>query len=337
MLHRSKERSNMHAIDTTSRATASYASTQREWHGLGALMQPNQPIETWAQDAGMDYKVQRAVIRYATERLSNYAPVNNLKTIDDKVVLFRSDTHAPLGVVSDGYKVVQPREVLDFFREWAEAGGLTIESAGVLFGGKRYFATAKLADGVCVDGSKDKLVPYALLSTSADGSLATEGRWTGVRTVCDNTLRMARAGAAAFRVTHRSEWKPEKFQAVIEQAQAEFGTFMETSRKLAAIRVESKLAEEMTVALFKKGTESDADKVRESRGFASVMSLFAGAGKGAMLETSRGTAWGWLNAVTEHVDHHVRARSDENRTASALWGPGDALKQQAVEIALAAA
>ena len=327
----------MHAIDTTSRATASYASTQREWHGLGALMQPNQPIETWAQDAGMDYKVQRAVIRYATERLSNYAPVNNLKTIDDKVVLFRSDTHAPLGVVSDGYKVVQPREVLDFFREWAEAGGLTIESAGVLFGGKRYFATAKLADGVCVDGSKDKLVPYALLSTSADGSLATEGRWTGVRTVCDNTLRMARAGAAAFRVTHRSEWKPEKFQAVIEQAQAEFGTFMETSRKLAAIRVESKLAEEMTVALFKKGTETDADKVRESRGFASVMSLFAGAGKGAMLETSRGTAWGWLNAVTEHVDHHVRARSDENRTASALWGPGDALKQQAVEIALAAA
>jgi phage/plasmid-like protein (TIGR03299 family) len=319
---------------------AQYASTQREWHGLGALMQPNQPIETWARDAGMDYKVQRAYPRYAVERIEPdavYIPAHKLRQVDDKVVLFRSDTHAPLGVVSDGYKVVQPREVLDFFREWAEAGGLTIESAGVLFGGKRYFATAKLADGVCVDGSKDKLVPYALLSTSADGSLATEGRWTTVRVVCNNTLRMAREGATAFRVTHRSEWKPEKFQAVIEQAQAEFGTFMETTRKLAAIRVESKLAEEMTVALFKKGTETDADKVRESRGFASVMSLFAGAGKGAMLETSRGTAWGWLNAVTEHVDHHVRARSDENRTASALWGPGDALKQQAVEIALAAA
>lgn len=319
---------------------AQYASTQREWHGLGQLMPAGADIETWAAAAGMDYKVQRAYPRYAVERIEPdavYIPAHKLRQVDDKVVLFRSDTHAPLGVVSDGYKVVQPREVLDFFREWAEAGGLTIESAGVLFGGKRYFATAKLADGVCVDGSKDKLVPYALLSTSADGSLATEGRWTTVRVVCNNTLRMARAGATAFRVTHRSEWKPEKFQAVIEQAQAEFGTFMETSRKLAAIRVESKLAEEMTVALFKKGTESDADKVRESRGFASVMSLFAGAGKGAMLETSRGTAWGWLNAVTEHVDHHVRARSDENRAASALWGPGDALKQQAVEIALAAA
>lgn len=321
---------------------AQYASTQREWHGLGQLMPTGADLAAWAAAAGMDYKVQRAYPRYAVERINPeafYIPASALRQVEDKVVLFRSDTHAPLGVVSDGYKVVQPREVLDFFREWAEAGGLTIESAGVLFGGKRYFATAKLAEGVYVGGSRDRVVPYALLSTSADGSLATEGRWTTVRVVCNNTLRMARAGATAFRVTHRSEWKPEKFQAVIEEAQAEFGTFMETTRKLAAIRVESKLAEEMTVALFKKGTAgaADADKVRESRGFASVMSLFAGAGKGAMLETSRGTAWGWLNAVTEHVDHHIRARSEENRAASALWGPGDALKQQAVEIALAAA
>ena len=327
-----------HEIDTTSIGRASYASTQREWHGLGQLMPAGADIETWAAAAGLDYKVQRAYPRYAVERINpeaSHIPASALRQVDDKVVLFRSDTHAPLGVVSDGYKVVQPREVLEFFREWATAGGLTIESAGVLFGGKRYFATAKLAEGVCVDGSRDKLVPYALLSTSADGSLATEGRWTTVRVVCNNTLGMARKGATAFRVTHRSEWKPEKFQTVIETAQAEFGTFMQTTRKLAAIRVESKLAEEMTVALFRK--EASDDKVRESRGFASVMSLFAGAGKGAMLETSRGTAWGWLNAVTEHVDHHVRARNDENRTASALWGPGDNLKQQAVEIALAAA
>lgn len=331
-----------HMIDTTSRATASYASTQREWHGLGQLMPTGADLAAWAQAAGMDYKVQRAYPRYAVERIdpaASHIPTTSLRQVEDKVVLFRSDTHAPLGVVSDGYKVVQPQEVLEFFREWADAGGLTIESAGVLFGGKRYFATAKLAEGVCVDGSRDKVVPYALLSTSADGSLATEGRWTTVRVVCNNTLRMAQEGATAFRVTHRSEWKPEKFRAVIETANAEFGTFMETSRKLAAIRVESRLAEEMTVALFKKGAAgaADADKVRESRGFASVMSLFAGAGKGAMLETARGTAWGWLNAVTEHVDHHVRARSEENRAASALWGPGDALKQQAVEIALAAA
>ena len=309
---------------------AQYASTQREWHGLGQLMPAGQDVDAWAQAAGMEYEVKRGFVRYATERNQ---PADQMQVVQDKVVLFRSDTLAPLGVVSDGYKVVQPREVLEFFREWADAGGLTIESAGVLFGGKRYFATAKLADGVCVDGSQDRIVPYALLSTSADGSLATEGRWTSVRVVCNNTLRMAREGQTAFRLTHRSAWQPEKFKAVIESAQSEFGAFMQTSRKLAGIRVESKLAEEMTLALFRKG-QTDSDKARESRGFLKVMDLFGGAAKGATLESSRETAWGWLNSVTEYVDHHVRAQSEENRQAAALWGQGDTLKQQALEIAL---
>lgn len=323
-----------HMIDTTSRTTASYASTGVEWHGLGQSVQPGAPVEEWVKQANMDYKVQRAVIRYATERLTPDAQLHTLKTIEDKVVLFRSDTGAPLGVVSESYKVVQPREVLEVFREWADAGGMTIESAGVLFGGKRYFATAKLADGVCVDGSKDKISPYALLSTSADGSLATEGRWTSVRVVCDNTLRMAREGQAAFRLTHRSKWEPEKFKQVIESAQGEFASFMQMSRTLAAVKVDSKLAEEMTVALLKSPVR-DADSARESAGFQRIMSLFQGGAKGATLETARETAWGWLNAVTEYTDHHVRARSEENRQASALWGPGADLKDKAVEIALA--
>lgn len=312
---------------------AQYASTQREWHGLGQLMGVNQPIEVWQQQAGMDYEVQRGYVRYATERGQN---AEQMKVVKDKVVLFRSDTKDALGVVSDSYKVVQPREVLEFFRNWADAGGMTIESAGVLFGGKRYFATAKLAEGVCIDGYADKVVPYALLSTSADGSLATEARWTTVRVVCNNTLTMARDGKAAVRVTHRSEFKPDDVRSVLEEANAEFKAFMEMGRQLAAIKVHRPLAEDLCVELFRTG-KKDADAIRESRGFIRVMELFNGAARGATLETAQETAWGWLNAVTEYADHHIRAHSDENRTASALWGQGDALKNRAVELALAAA
>lgn len=323
-----------HQLDTVSLGRASYASTQREWHGLGELMPAGQDIETWAQAAGMEYKVQRATIRYATERLTPDAPLHSLQTLDERLVLFRSDTGAPLGVVSDSYKVVQPREVLEFFREWAQANACTIESAGVLFGGKRYFATAKMSDGVFV-GEGDKVVPYVLLSTSADGSLATEGRITTVRVVCNNTLRLASKGASSFRVSHRTTFKAEECRGIIESAHAEFGTFMETSRKLASIKVESRLAEDMTALLLTTPTR-DADAARDSAGFAKIMSLFQGGGKGSTLDSSRETAWGWLNSATEFVDHHVRARSDENRTAAALWGPGADLKQRALEIALAA-
>lgn len=324
----------MHQIDTTSINRASYASTQREWHGLGELMPAGQDIETWATAAGMEYKVQRATVRYATERLTPDAPLHTLRSLEDKLVLFRSDTGAPLGVVSDSYKVVQPREVLEFFREWAQANACTIESAGVLFGGKRYFATAKMSDGVFV-GEGDKIVPYVLLSTSADGSLATEGRITTVRVVCNNTLRLASKGASSFRVSHRTKFDADSARGVIESAHADFGTFMDMSRKLASIKVESRLAEDMTTLLLTTPTRN-ADAARDSAGFTKIMSLFSGGGKGSTLETARETAFGWLNACTEYMDHHVRARSDENRTAAALWGPGADLKQRAVEIALAA-
>jgi phage/plasmid-like protein (TIGR03299 family) len=229
---------------------------------------------------------------------------------------------------------VQPREVLEFFREWAQANACTIESAGVLFGGKRYFATAKMSDGVFV-GEGDKVVPYVLLSTSADGSLATEGRITTVRVVCNNTLRLASKGASSFKVSHRSAFKAQECRGIIESAHEEFGAFMDMSRKLASIKVESKLAEDMTALLLTTPTR-DADAARDSAGFTRIMSLFQGGGKGSTLESSRETAWGWLNSATEFVDHHVRARNDENRTAAALWGPGADLKQRAVEIALAA-
>ena len=319
-----------HMIDTVSRSTASYASTQREWHGLGQLMPIGASVEEWQAQAGMDYRVQRSVIRYATER--DLTDASAFRTVDDKHVLFRSDTGAALGVVSDSYQIVQPQDVLNFFREWASQGGLTIESAGVLFGGRRYFATAKLSDAASIDGGRDSVVPYALLSTSADGSLATECRWTTVRTVCNNTLTMARKGAAVYKVSHRSVFRADDAKALVEAAHEEFGAFMQMARALANISVSSERAEHLTVQLLMKASE---EATRASAGFGRIMGLFRGAGRGRNFASAHDTAWGWLNAVTEYTDHHARTRSIENRQASALWGPGDALKAKALELVTA--
>lgn len=318
-----------HQLDTLSRATVSYASTRREWHGLGQLMPIGATVEEWQKAANMDYKIQRARIRYATSHLQVNTLASDLHAVDDKVVLFRNDTGAALSVVSDSYKVVQPAEVLELFREWAAAGGVTIESAGVLFGGKRYFATAKLSETMCLDGTQDKLVLYALFSTSADGSLASEVRLVTVRVVCNNTLRLALNTGAAYRVTHRSVFSIETAKSVIEAANSEFSSFMDTARALAKIKVNADRAEDLTLKLVMKSSEEVA---RESAAFTKIMALFNGEAKGSNFETAHETAWGWLNAVTEYADHHVRARTDENRQASALWGPGDALKQKAVTL-----
>lgn len=323
-----------HQIDTTSIGRASYASTQREWHGLGESMIPGASVEEWAAAAGMDYRVKRASVRFAVSHSENDQQPDAYRKVAGQVVLFRSDTAADLGIVSESYKVVQPRDVLEFFREWADNGGMTIESAGVLFGGRRYFATAKLADGVMIGGN-DKVVPYALLSTSADGSLATECRWTTVRTVCNNTLSMARKDSKSnHRTTHRSVFKPADARAACEAAHGEFGAWCEQARQLAQIRVTSAQASDITARLLTTGAREEK-AARESAAFGRILSLFSGAGKGAMMDSARGTAWGLLNAVTDYVDHDARAYSDEHRQVASQWGQGDALKNKAFELVTA--
>lgn len=87
----------------------------------------------------------------------------------------------------------------------------------------------------------------------------------------------------------------------------------------------------------------DADAVggnstlTNERALKKVQSLFDGQGRGAELDSAKGTAWGLLNAVTEYVDHERRARSDDHRTDSALFGSGALIKQRALDTALALA
>jgi hypothetical protein len=60
----------------------------------------------------------------------------------EQKVLYRSDTKAPLSVVSSRYQVVQPAEILEFYKDLTEVGGFELETAGVLKDGKKLWALA---------------------------------------------------------------------------------------------------------------------------------------------------------------------------------------------------
>ena len=45
-------------------------------------------------------------------------------------------------VVSQRYQVVQPREILEFYRDLTEMSGFELETAGVLKGGRKFWALA---------------------------------------------------------------------------------------------------------------------------------------------------------------------------------------------------
>ena len=310
------------------------------WHGLGSELAAGASIDEWQIAAGMDWKIKRSFVRYAT---ALDATPETLFKMYDKHVLVRSDTKAGLGVVSDRFQVVQPAAVLEFFRDLTAAAGFTLNTAGVLFGGKRFWALADIGETASIADSVDKMKGYLLLSTSCDGTMATEARYTNVRVVCNNTLSAARGAAAKVRVTHRSTFNASdvKRELGVDVAHERFAATMSDMRRLADTRLIDADSILQTAELVKPGASKlareDLLKVLDSKsvqriGELSIDNRAIGNGLGGV----RGTQWGWLNAVTQYVDHEARARSTENRLNSAWFGNGADLKERAYEMALAA-
>lgn len=299
------------------------------WHGLGNPMQDNATIDEWRVGSGMDWRIKRAKVRYPI----SHDPSVPMMELPDKHVLFRSDTKEALGVVSDGYKVVQPGDVLEFFRDIVKVGGLELSAAGTIYGGKRFWATAKIGEA-SPTSVKDKIGGYLLLSTSADGSMRTEARRTSTRVVCRNTLAIASSeGQPWVKISHRSEFDPSEVKKFMGLNEASWEAFRHSITRMANIDMPVNEAEDVVMELLggKKSLDAEA-KVYVSPAYNKILDLFKGAGKGANLDGVFGTRWGLLNAVTEYVDHWTRARSDENRFVASQWGQGAELKQAALDM-----
>ncbi len=300
------------------------------WHGLGNHLTENQPIEVWAQQAGMDWNIREASVRFVAE---HDAKISSIHTFPENKVLFRSDTNAPLSVVSQRYQVVQPREILEFYRDLTEISGFELETAGVLKGGRKIWALAKTGQSTALRGN-DVTNGYVLLATACDGTLATTAQFTSIRVVCNNTLAVALAGGTgAVKVPHSTCFDPEAVKKQLGISVSSWDEFMYRMKKLSERKVKSVEAERYFLRVFTDHNSKAMGQTNE-RAMAKALTLFDGHGKGSDLESAKGTAFGLLNAVTEFVDHERRARSIDHRLESAWFGQGAAIKQKALEQAL---
>lgn len=314
-----------HEIDTTTgRAAMAYVG-ETPWHGLGQALIPGASFDEWLKAAGMNYTIRTAPVMAQT-------PDEHVIEMPDRLVAYRDDTKAPLSILSPKYHLVQPAEVLRFFEDLVEAGGFTLETAGVLFGGRRYWALAKMNESAVIAGS-DRIESYLLLASSCDGLLATHAQFTSVRVVCNNTLgfavrRAERGTEKAVRMMHLSAFNAEKCKEQLGLAEPSFAAYIERVRALAATKVGEAQARAFIKTLF--GDQEKPEAV--TRAETAVFDLFNGGAIGADLESANGTAWGLVNAVTEYLDH-IAGRSQDRRLDSAWFGKGASLKRDAFDAA----
>lgn len=315
-----------HMIDTTTGTAAMAYAGQKPWHSLGQELTPGASIETWTQEAGLAYTVKESPVLFRSDAASEP------EVFQGRKVLHRSDTGGALAVVSDGYKVVQPSDVMEFFRKLVDIGGFQLETAGALSHGRRVWALAKVNEGAdIVDG--DIVRPYVLLGTSYDGTMATVAKFTSIRVVCNNTITAAldRENAGTVRVLHSERFDADRVRLELGIVADNWERFLVQSRALAGRPMNQEDADAFVTALLQPYHTSQTMAVNETKGYRRIMDLFNGQAIGAGIPGVAGTRWAMLNAVTELVDHE-RGRSANTRIESAWFGTGAAMKTKALEM-----
>ena len=323
------------------------------WHGLGHPLTPNQSIEVWAQQAGMDWRIESSDVSYMAQ---NQRGQNIIMPFEEQRVLYRSDTHAPLSVVSQRYQEVQPKQILEFYRDLTEQSGFELETAGVLKGGKKFWALARTGQSFALK-SKDVSNGYILLATACDGTLATTAQFTSIRVVCNNTLAIALKGqnssAGVVKVPHSTKFDAQKIKQQLGISVRAWEDHMYEMKQLSQRKVSqseaaayfdavfnntnlSTMEQDEGIIQFYRNVATKADNKTEPNGRAmsKVMTMFNGHGRGAALSSAKDTAYGLLCSITEFADHERRAMSQDHRLDSTWFGAGAGLKQRGLEQAL---
>jgi phage/plasmid-like protein (TIGR03299 family) len=313
-----------HEIDLSTGKPAIAYVGEEPWHGLGEKLPEGAPIDTWLQAARLQWELKRLPVQYLVD--------GRVRTMDDRFVLVRSDTHAALSIVSGDYQIVQPKEVLEFYRELMEMYGYALETAGALDGGRKVWALARTwAIGVADKEQKDELAAYVLLATSCDKTLATTAAFTSIRVVCQNTLFFAkedikRKGRPQVKVPHNFSFDAGRVKQELGLMDKAWSEFIEKVHKMAGFPMKPDKASSFFEDLLLQKDDNVLSK-KGQREHEVIKSLFESA-PGQGLKSAKETLWGAVNAVSYYTDH-VRSGSPGERLESAWFGAGYALKEKA--------
>ena len=279
--------------------------------------------------AGLDWDV-------APAPLYSRSPLGRERTVPGKYAMIRRDTGDPLGVVGARYAPYQNRDFFEFVQNFCDAAGARIDRCGALRGGSVVWAAAGAGTVEYVPG--DPVRRWFVARTSHDGTTNVDVIFSDDRIVCGNMIAAAFRGfPSAYRVRHTRSVDAAMGQIgrALEFHAARSAALEGAMRGLADKPLPDAAADRLTAGLAARSGAAESGPVHRR-----ILELFR-SGLGTDIPGVGGTAYGWLNAVTEYVDHYRPVKRGERTEAearfdSSMLGSGARMKADAFELALAA-
>ena len=262
-------------------------------------------------------------------------------------MLFRS-------VVGNRYQTVPIGEMFKPFHRMVEQHGATYETAGLIGGGRKCWASAVLPDTFKLKGRPDdEIQKRIMVLISNDGTSKNSYMSVANRIFCNNQINLIsrRHQKSNYKVSHTSRWEDQLIDAQLgfEGALSLHKEFEYMANDLNGKKMNEEEMRGFSVQLFPHQTyeyqkkENDKEKLMRSLNRLNikreeVVSLFK-EGRGN-IGTTR---WDALNAVTEYLDHHKQAsRLSNEKTGAAhaekrfvsnvIQGSGNSMKQRAITL-----
>jgi phage/plasmid-like protein (TIGR03299 family) len=329
---------------SNSRANIAFTGSRQDiWHRMGQEMLPGQSIEAWATAAGLGWAAVKvpAIVALQGPQFDHISAEKRFLPAPDRAFIVRSDTAGLLGYVSgegesDGYRIVQPAEVLDWFQRYISVDDrFTLDVAGSLEGGKRIWATAKYNGNIPVAGEDH--TARVLMSTTFDGSGATINQCTMTRTVCQNTLRIAHADKRAqIKTRHSTRFDAAAVGKELAQLASGFAEYKKIGDALAS----AEMAKQAVSDFFKDCLDIDRTAKQEdisTRKLNQFRELSTAYRTSVAEGATTGSAWAALQAITRYADHDRAVKTaglpeSIARFSSAQFGSGDAIKGKALNL-----
>lgn len=309
---------------------------EKPWHGLGKVIADYPSAAEALVFAGLDYNVIKSPLFTNT---TNVSPCISLQ-VNDFFATVRTDNNTVLGVVGKDYEVLQNTEAFTFFDAIVGVkDGIKYETAGAIGNGERVFITAKLPDYIRVGSGDDVIEKYLFLTTSHDGSGSITAAFTPIRIVCQNTLNAAlRSMNNAVKIRHTSNAK-QRF----EEAHRILGISVKQSNELQAVfnqwakvvitDKEIKKLIQLAMAPNKEVLDNlkNGNKDELSTMFKNTCEdvfSYAMMADTQQMETTKGTLFGFYNAVTGYFQNVRKYSNEEAKLKSVLLGGTAQLRGQ---------